>query len=112
MVYLEDFDEFQDAAQKLFTERPRNTRFEVKYRHSDAKLVVKVTDDKVCLKYRTDQQSDAKRVDKLTQLFMLWMCTSEVGGDHPLPMEIEAPPAAAVPESTQQQQKKKKNRKG
>ena len=47
---------------QLFISDPENTRYLVKYRHVDAKLVLKVTDDKVCLKYRTDQSQDLKKM--------------------------------------------------
>ena len=35
----------------------------MRYRHCDGKLILKVTDDRVCLKYVTDQQQDLKRVE-------------------------------------------------
>ena len=47
---------------QLFISDPENTRYLVKYRHVDAKLVLKVTDDKVCLKYKTDQSQDVKKM--------------------------------------------------
>ena len=47
---------------QLFIGDPEHTRYLVKYRHVDAKLVLKVTDDKVCLKYRTDQSQDVKKM--------------------------------------------------
>jgi len=63
--YFEDWEEFYDAAIKLFTENPTRTRYVVKYRHVDAKLVIKVTDDRVCLKYKTDQAQDLKKLETL-----------------------------------------------
>lgn len=50
------------ADTQLFISDPENTRYLVKYRHVDAKLVLKVTDDKVCLKYKTDQSQDVKKM--------------------------------------------------
>lgn len=45
MVYLEDFEVFYSQAVELFEARPLDTRYSVKYRHCDGKLVFKVTDD-------------------------------------------------------------------
>jgi signal recognition particle subunit SRP9 len=42
----------------------------VKYRNKDAKTVIKCTDDRVCLKFTTDQLNDLKKLDKLTRQFM------------------------------------------
>jgi len=69
MVYFKNWEEFQEAAEKLYQQNPSKTRYTSKYRHSDGKLVLKVTDDKVCLKYRTDQNQDLKKVEKLNNIF-------------------------------------------
>lgn len=71
----------------------------VKYRHCDGSLVVKVTDDKTvrclqldstivvfklvilrflqCLKYRTDQLQDVKKLEKLNSTLMRHMVSKE-----------------------------------
>eukprot|EP00327_Prymnesium_parvum_P029144 CAMPEP_0195574004 /NCGR_PEP_ID=MMETSP0814-20130614/5694_1 /TAXON_ID=97485 /ORGANISM="Prymnesium parvum, Strain Texoma1" /LENGTH=198 /DNA_ID=CAMNT_0040709955 /DNA_START=42 /DNA_END=640 /DNA_ORIENTATION=+ len=40
----------------------------------DGKIVLKVTNDKTCLKFQTDQASDIKRLDKLNNVFLTRMC--------------------------------------
>ncbi len=45
MVYLEDFEVFYEQAVEMFKARPLDTRYNVKYRHCDGKLVLKVTDN-------------------------------------------------------------------
>ena len=50
MVYVESFSEFQEGAQRLFAANPGGTRYSIKYRHTEGKLVLKVTDDVACLK--------------------------------------------------------------
>ena len=40
------------------------TRYTVKYRHTDGKVVLKVTDDTTCLKFKTDQAQDVKVRDR------------------------------------------------
>ena len=46
----------------------------MKYRHCDGKLELKVTNDRTCLKFLTDQASDLKKVEKLNNLFVMCMC--------------------------------------
>jgi len=74
MVYIDDWDTFYSESEKLYNEHPAHTRFVMKYRHKDGKVVLKVTNDRVCLKYQTDQQQDIKRIDKLNNLFVTYMC--------------------------------------
>mmetsp|Transcript_11331 Transcript_11331/g.26096 ORF Transcript_11331/g.26096 Transcript_11331/m.26096 type:complete len:108 (+) Transcript_11331:88-411(+) len=75
MVYYQDFDEFRTRAKDLFMKAPLRTRYLAKYRNCDQKMVLKVTDDRVCLKFRTGQASDIKRIEKFSQLFARWAAT-------------------------------------
>ena len=50
------------------------TRYCVKYRAKEPKLVLKVTDDVRCLKYQTDQYADVKKVEKLNSWYFT-QCT-------------------------------------
>ena len=90
-MLLPSLDAFVAEAEKLYVEHPDHTRYVVKYRHVDGKLELKVTNDRVCLKFVTDQQQDLKRIDKLNNLFLTYMC-----GKDPYAAE-EAEPAAAPP---------------
>ena len=74
MVYIDDWETFFAAAEKLYNEHPAHTRFVMKYRHRDGKVVLKVTNDRVCIKYQTDQAAGVKRIDKLNNLFITYMC--------------------------------------
>ncbi|KAK1428376.1 hypothetical protein QVD17_17209 [Tagetes erecta] len=73
MVYILSWDDFVERSIQLFRASPQNTRYVMKYRHSDGKLVLKVTDDKECLKYKTDQAQDAKKMEKLNNIFFTLM---------------------------------------
>ncbi|KAH0772500.1 hypothetical protein KY290_009637 [Solanum tuberosum] len=49
MVYITSWDDFVERSVQLFRADPEKasvTRYVMKYRHSDGKLVLKVTDDK------------------------------------------------------------------
>lgn len=61
---------FFEAAQKLYNENPNKTRYVMKYRHCDGKLVLKVTDDQTCLKYKASPAQVLKKIEKLNNLFL------------------------------------------
>ena len=44
-MYIEDFEAFIQEAEDLYRSQPLKTRYCIKYRHCDGKLVLKVTDD-------------------------------------------------------------------
>lgn len=47
MPAIQDFDTFYEQAQEIYRANPLATRYCMKYRHTDGKLVLKVTDDVV-----------------------------------------------------------------
>ncbi|XP_078160351.1 signal recognition particle, SRP9/SRP14 subunit [Carex rostrata] len=73
MVYIESWDEFVERTVQLFRADPHSTRYVTKYRHCDGKLVLKVTDNRECLKFKTDQAQDAKKMEKLNNIFFTLM---------------------------------------
>jgi signal recognition particle subunit SRP9 len=44
-MYVEDWETFAAQSEALFRSNPTRTRYVMKYRHCDGKLVLKVTDD-------------------------------------------------------------------
>jgi len=81
MPYIDSLETFVAEAEKLYVEHPEHTRYVTKYRHVDGKLELKVTNDRVCLKFETDQQQDLKRIDKLNALFLSYMCGKDPYAD-------------------------------
>ncbi|GJJ71066.1 signal recognition particle subunit SRP9 [Entomortierella parvispora] len=73
MVNILVWDEFQKAAEELYQLSPNNTRYVAKYRHVEGKLVLKVTDDRTCLKYKTDQMQDLNKFERLNRSLMAKM---------------------------------------
>ncbi|KAB1208865.1 Signal recognition particle 9 kDa protein [Morella rubra] len=51
----------------------------MKYRHCDGKLVLKVTDNRECLKFKTDQAQEAKKMEKLNNIFFTLMARGPDG---------------------------------
>lgn len=79
MVYIADFESFIQQAEEIYRARPLDTRYSIKYRHCDGKLVLKVTDDRRCIQYRTDQQQDLKKMERITTMFFALLAS----GDRP-----------------------------
>lgn len=49
MVFLKDWQDFEIAAESMYTQNPSTCRFSMKYVHSKGHLVLKLTDNaKVC----------------------------------------------------------------
>ncbi|EKX50823.1 hypothetical protein GUITHDRAFT_85224 [Guillardia theta CCMP2712] len=81
MVYINNWDDFMQAAQELLIKSPDKTRYLIKYRHVDAQLVLKVTDDVVCIKYKTDQSLDVKKMERLNNLFLRLMPSQKIDAE-------------------------------
>lgn len=77
MTYLTNWEEFAKSAEKLYLADPMKVRFVIKYRHCDGKLCLKVSDNQVCLQYRTEHAQDVKKIEKLTSLLMRHMASKE-----------------------------------
>ncbi|GBG61060.1 hypothetical protein CBR_g18652 [Chara braunii] len=94
MGYIDTWEEFAEKAEGLYRSNPVGTRYVTKYRHCDGKLVLKVTNDFVCLKYKTDQLQDARKMEKLNNLFLTLMSRGVDAGDMVLaePKSGPAPP--------------------
>uniref|UniRef100_A0A6B2LUM8 Signal recognition particle 9 kDa protein n=1 Tax=Arcella intermedia TaxID=1963864 RepID=A0A6B2LUM8_9EUKA len=73
MVYFDDWDQFAEAAEKCYLRNPMTTRYLLKYRHSEGKVVIKVTDNTVAIKYKTDQLDALKKIVDLNKLFIKYM---------------------------------------
>ncbi|CAD6188316.1 unnamed protein product [Caenorhabditis auriculariae] len=66
MTYFTNWEEFSKAAERLQAANPEKCRFVTKYTHREGRLVLKFTDDVVCLQYSTNQLQDVKRLEKLS----------------------------------------------
>ncbi|CAG8657879.1 8632_t:CDS:2 [Racocetra fulgida] len=65
MVYINDWNEYQQAVEQLYLDSPKE--------HSQGKLVLKVTDNFKAFKYKTDQAADLKKFERLNRSMMLKM---------------------------------------
>ncbi|GMS89357.1 hypothetical protein PENTCL1PPCAC_11532 [Pristionchus entomophagus] len=76
MTYFTVWEDFAKAVERLYAENPEKCRFVTSFRHVDKSLIIKMTDDVVCLQYRTDQLQDVKKLEKLTGTVMKKMITA------------------------------------
>ncbi|XP_048213528.1 signal recognition particle 9 kDa protein [Perognathus longimembris pacificus] len=77
MPQFQNWEEFSRAAEKLYLADPMKVRIVLKYRHADGNLCMKVTDDAVCLVYRTEQAQDVKKIEKFHSQLMRLMVAKE-----------------------------------
>ncbi|TRM58257.1 signal recognition particle, SRP9/SRP14 subunit [Schizophyllum amplum] len=69
MVYIHAWQDYQDAAEALYAKSP-NARYVVKYKHNEGQLVLKITDDKTCLKFKTHSSVFLNRFEALNLSLM------------------------------------------
>ncbi|ORX49363.1 signal recognition particle, SRP9/SRP14 subunit [Piromyces finnis] len=104
MVYIDDWDTFKKAVEELYMASPFKTRYLVKYRNVDTKLVLKVTDGPTCIKYKTEYASDIKKMEKLNRSLLKKMLNTK--------KSLEAKPLDATISNTVTSPKPGKKKKG
>mmetsp|Transcript_30809 Transcript_30809/g.71576 ORF Transcript_30809/g.71576 Transcript_30809/m.71576 type:complete len:145 (-) Transcript_30809:207-641(-) len=70
-------------------------------------VILKVTDDCVCLKYRTDQMADLRKIEKFSQEFLRWAVATNLDTIDEPDVELED-----AKEGAKAQKQKNKRRKG
>jgi len=96
MVYIHAWSEYQRQAEELYLKSPNKARYCVKWKASEGKLVLKITDDTTCLKYKTHSSVFLNRFEALNLSLMEKMTNRRP----PPPVIIAAPTpirAAAAP---------------
>ncbi|KAJ7930598.1 signal recognition particle, SRP9/SRP14 subunit [Mycena leptocephala] len=90
MVYIHAWQEYQDAAEALYAKSPNTTRYCVKWKASEGKLVLKITDNTTCIKFKTYSSIFLNRFEALNLSLMEKMQNRRK-------VEPPAVPAPAVP---------------
>ncbi|KAF9261001.1 signal recognition particle SRP9/SRP14 subunit [Marasmius fiardii PR-910] len=70
MVYIQSWQEFQDAAEALYQKSPNKARYCIKWRSCEGRLVLKITDDVTCLKFKTYSSLYLNRFEALNLSLM------------------------------------------
>lgn len=63
-MYVKSFGEFEKQGEIIFKENPNNARLVTRYDHSRSSLILKVTDDRMCVMYKVQNDMDMKKVEK------------------------------------------------
>ena len=72
MPHVSSIDEFAERAEALFRDNPLQTRYSIKYRNVDGRVVLKATDDATVVMLKTDQAADLRKMERLNnRLFAL-----------------------------------------
>ncbi|KAJ7157981.1 signal recognition particle, SRP9/SRP14 subunit [Mycena crocata] len=95
MVYIHAWQEYQDAAEALYAKSPTKTRYCVKWRAVEGKLVLKITDDTTCIKFKTYSSIFLNRFEALNLSLMEKMQNRHKVEPPPAPQETAPIPAAA-----------------
>lgn len=77
MTFLESWEDFEAAAERLYLQDPMKCRFSHKYNHSAGGLEMKMTDNTVCLQFKTDAAQDMKKMEKFVNNLMRHMASKE-----------------------------------
>ncbi|KAJ8980232.1 hypothetical protein NQ317_003740 [Molorchus minor] len=77
MTYLKSWEEFEKAAEKLYLQAPSKVRYTMKYVHSKNQLILKMTDDVVCLQFKTEIAQDVRKIDKFINNLLRHMVSKE-----------------------------------
>ncbi|KAH8823999.1 signal recognition particle, SRP9/SRP14 subunit [Flagelloscypha sp. PMI_526] len=65
MVYVQSWQDYQDAAEALYAKSPNTTRYCVKWNGVDGKLVLKITNNDQCIKFKTYSSVFLNRFESL-----------------------------------------------
>ncbi|KZO97548.1 signal recognition particle, SRP9/SRP14 subunit [Calocera viscosa TUFC12733] len=96
MVYITSWPEYAQRAEELYAASPTTTRYVVKWRGDKNLLVLKITDDVTCLKYKTHSSLLLNRFDALNLALMKRMRARPDPPPAPEPAPISPPAPAAA----------------
>ncbi|CAH0669104.1 unnamed protein product [Spodoptera exigua] len=77
MTFIPNWEEFEKSAEMLYLRDPLNTRYTIKYSHTKGVFVVKITDNKKCLQYKTEVQQDVRKIDKFISNLIRHMASND-----------------------------------
>lgn len=77
MTFLNSWEDFENAAERLYFQDSMNVRYTMKYNHALGALEMKMTDDVICLQYKTDAAQDVKKMEKFVSNLMRHMASKE-----------------------------------
>ncbi|KAL0952872.1 hypothetical protein HGRIS_007091 [Hohenbuehelia grisea] len=97
MVYIASWQDYQEAAEALYAKSPNVTRYCIKWKSSEGKLVLKITDNTTCIKFKTHSSIFLNRFETLNLSLMRKMQNRAA-----TPEPLEQPPVKATPSTPSQ----------
>lgn len=77
MTFLTSWEDFEKAAERLYLQDPMKARYVIQYDHQKGCLCMKMTDDVVCIQYKSDAAQDVRRMEKFVNNLMRHMASKE-----------------------------------
>ncbi|CAG9563116.1 unnamed protein product [Danaus chrysippus] len=77
MTLITIWEDFEKSAEMLYLSDPLNTRYSLKYSHSKGIVIVKITDNKKCLLYKTEVQQDVRKIDNFISNLIRHMASND-----------------------------------
>jgi len=100
MVYISSWQDYQEAAEALYTKSPNDTRFCVKWKSSEGKLVLKITDNTTCIKFKTYSSIFLNRFEALNLSLMQKMQNRRPSEPESTPIQTDVAASTTNPAST------------
>ena len=74
-MFIQSWEEFAKQAERLYLNDPNGCRLCLKYRNEI--LIVRLTDNRSCLQYKTKYAQDVKKVEKFMSGLLRHMASKE-----------------------------------
>ncbi|KAK1935967.1 putative signal recognition particle SRP9 subunit [Babesia divergens] len=100
MTNYDNWSCFLQEARLLFFNRPLKTKYSVKHVKGEKYVVLKVTDDRKCCKFKLSSSSQLRQLNQLNQLFLNWSLSKEFNSLEDLPLKTEQKPLKSNKTST------------
>ncbi|KIM89829.1 hypothetical protein PILCRDRAFT_812622 [Piloderma croceum F 1598] len=100
MVYISSWQDYQEAAEALYTKSPNDTRYCVKWKSSEGKLVLKITDNTTCIKFKTYSSIFLNRFEALNLSLMQKMQNRRPSEPESTPIQTDVAASTINPAST------------
>ncbi|XP_021946291.1 signal recognition particle 9 kDa protein [Folsomia candida] len=76
-MYLKSWDDFEKGAERLYLQDPLKCRYNILYIHKKGIFKVKMTNDVVCLQYKSESIQECKRMEKFISNLLRHMASNK-----------------------------------
>ncbi|XKL61143.1 hypothetical protein PGB90_008200 [Kerria lacca] len=81
MTFFKTWEEFEKIAENVYLQNSMNTRFVLKYDHLQQSLIIKLTDNTLCLQYKAEMTDEIKKLEKFVSKLLNHMIHLNCGKD-------------------------------